>query len=245
MDKNNWLYKVIVYLGKKVISLFEHAIETFSGRIVYSSPYKINGVKELEKNVETILKEYVQIQKNRVIPGIDEFFKEQGQLASDGSWKSFPLFIYGNEFLDNTDLCPQTRKLLVNIKGFKSAMFSVLSANKKIPPHRGPFKGLLRIHLGLIVPKDEATKCFIEVGGERKYWTFGKTMMFDDTNIHAAYNLTEMDRVVLFIDVLRPLPWLLAFVNKFLFLIISNSPFITETKKEYQKFGNIRFSKLK
>jgi beta-hydroxylase len=245
MDKNNWLYKVIVYLGKKVISLFEHAIETFSGRIVYSSPYKINGVKEPEKNVETILKEYVQIQKNRVIPGIDEFFKEQGQLASDGSWKSFPLFIYGNEFLDNTDLCPQTRKLLVNIKGFKSAMFSVLSANKKIPPHRGPFKGLLRIHLGLIVPKDAEKNCFIEVGGEKKHWVYGETMMFDDTNIHAAYNFSKVDRVVLFIDVLRPLPYPFDLVNKFFFFLLSRSPFITETKKEYQQFGNTRFSKLK
>jgi len=245
MDKKSYVYRIIEYLGKKAILLFELLIEAFSGKIVFDTPYRIAGAVNLERNVEQILREYIQVQNNRLIPGIDEFFVEQSQLASNKSWKSFPLFIYGNEFLDNTALCPKTREVLLNIKGFRSAMFSILSANKEIPPHRGPFKGLLRIHLGLVIPNDALNKCYIEVGGIRKHWEFGKAMMFDDTNIHAANNQTNEDRVVLFIDVLRPLPFLLDKLNRLFFLLISNSPFISETKNEYRQFGNTRFSKLK
>lgn len=245
MNKKSYVYRIIEYLGKKVILLFEFLIETFSGKIVFDTPNRIEGAENLERNAQRILSEYLQIQNQRHIPGIDEFFVEQSQLASNKSWKSFPLFIYGNEFLDNTALCPKTREVLLNIKGFRSAMFSILSAHKEIPPHRGPFKGLLRIHLGLVIPNDALNKCYIEVGGIKKHWEFGKTIMFDDTNIHAAYNQTNEDRVVLFIDVLRPLPFLLDKLNRMFFFLISNSPFILETKNEYKQFGNNRFSKLK
>ena len=36
----------------------------------------------------------------------------------------------------------------------KTAMISILSPRKHILDHRGPYKGVLRYHLGLIVPQD-------------------------------------------------------------------------------------------
>src|SRR4051812_31569052 len=38
-----------------------------------------------------------------------------------------------------------------------TAMFSVLLPHKHIPPHRGPWKGVLRYHLALRTPADETT----------------------------------------------------------------------------------------
>ena len=32
-------------------------------------------------------------------------------------------------------------------------MFSILEPGKHLPPHRGPYNGVLRLHLGLIVPE--------------------------------------------------------------------------------------------
>jgi ornithine lipid ester-linked acyl 2-hydroxylase len=244
INKESVFYKFIVVISKKVISFFEFLIEFFDGKIVFDNPYRINGVENLEKNAEKILNEYVSICNQREIPGIDEFFIEQKILANNKSWKSFPLYVYGNEFEDNTNLCPATKDALLKIHGFKTAMFSILSAGQKIPPHRGPFKGLLRIHLGLIIPENSQEKCYIELNGVRKSWEFGKTMLFDDTHTHAAYNYTNEDRVVLFIDVLRPLPMPLQFINKIFFSLIANSPFITETMENYKKFGNHKFSKI-
>lgn len=122
-------------------------------------------------------------------------------------------FIYGKEFKDNTKLCPKTRQLLLNISGFKTAMFSGLSRNSEIPPHVGPFKGVLRVHLGLIIPENSRDLCYIEVCGQRENWRLGEIIVFDDTHLHAAYNKTDIDRVVLFIDVVRPLPFPLNIIN--------------------------------
>jgi hypothetical protein len=39
-----------------------------------------------------------------------------------------------------------------------------LQPGKHLPPHRGPYKGLLRVHLAIDVPVD-AEACWIEIDG--------------------------------------------------------------------------------
>ncbi len=91
------------------------------------------------------------------------------------------------------------------IPGMTTAMFSILSPRKHILDHRGPYKGVLRYHLGLIVPR-EAERCRIRVGEDIRHWEEGKSLIFDDTFNHEVWNDTDETRVVLFVDVLRPLP---------------------------------------
>ena len=99
------------------------------------------------------------------------------------------------------------------IPGMKTAMFSILSPRKHILDHRGPYKGVLRYHLGLIVPED-AESCRIRVGEDFRHWEEGKSMIFDDTFNHEVWNDTDETRVVLFVDVLRPLPEPEATINR-------------------------------
>ncbi len=242
VDKEGLRYKFIEYIGKKVVFLFGILIELLTGKIVFANPSKYEGMKELELNHEEILIELKIILGSKVIPGIDDFFTEQKKIASQNSWKSYPLFIYGHEFTDNTLLCPKTRELLLNVKGMSSAMFSILSANKTIPPHDGPYKGVLRAHLGLIIPENSGKQCYIEVDNQLKNWQKGKVMVFDDTHTHAAFNYTNQDRIVLFIDIVRPLPFPFYLLNEFFFHKIANSPFILETMEKYKKYGNSNFS---
>ena len=60
---------------------------------------------------------------------------------------------------------PETVRLLHRIPGMKSAMFSILAPRKYIAPHRGPYKGVLRYHLGLIIPGPEGSRG-IRVGND-------------------------------------------------------------------------------
>lgn len=159
--KNSVLYKLKAFFGKALIVLFETLIEFVDGKVVYGDPYKIENLEPLESHYVEILKELQQVLKNREIPGIDEFFSEQRTLASNRSWKSFPLFVYGIELKDNTILCPKTKDLLLKVKGFSSAMFSILSAEQSIPPHRGIYKGVFRVHLGLVIPHEAEGDCYI------------------------------------------------------------------------------------
>ena len=44
------------------------------------------------------------------------------------------------------------------------------------------------------------------MGEDIRHWEEGKSMIFDDTFNHEVWNDTDETRVVLFVDVLRPLP---------------------------------------
>jgi hypothetical protein len=54
----------------------------------------------------------------------------------------------------------------------------------------------------------------MQVGDEMIYWGKGKCVIFDDTHKHEVWNETNGIRVVLLLDVYRPLPVWLRRVNK-------------------------------
>jgi len=139
--------------------------------------------------------------------GFNSFFK--------AGWKRFYLKWYDASHPSAEQLCPQTYALLKGIPSVKAAMFAELPPGGKLNPHRDPFAGSLRYHLGLATPNDD--RCFIDVDGERHSWRDGEGVMFDETYIHWAINGSESDRIILFCDVERPmsLRWAQA-VNRFL-----------------------------
>src|SRR2546430_11930250 len=66
-----------------------------------------------------------------------------------------------------------------------------------------PYTTLFRSHLGLVTPNSD--KCFIIVDGEKCVWRDGEAIMFDETYIHTAENQTDINRIILFCDVERPM----------------------------------------
>jgi aspartyl/asparaginyl beta-hydroxylase (cupin superfamily) len=55
--------------------------------------------------------------------------------------------------------------------------------------------------------------CAIE-RSEKYYWHEGEGVVFDDTYLHEARNESDQPRVVLYLDLLKPLPWFLRYPNK-------------------------------
>jgi beta-hydroxylase len=109
----------------------------------------------------------------------------------------------------------------------KTAMFSILAPRKHIPEHRGMYKGMLRYHLGLIIPGPDGA-CRIRVGQDIRSWQEGKSLVFDDSHMHEVWNDTDAYRVVLFVDLVRPLPFPLSLVNRSIIWMIAQTPSITE-----------------
>jgi aspartyl/asparaginyl beta-hydroxylase (cupin superfamily) len=145
------------------------------------------------------------------IPSFQEISEENRVLTDDDRWKTFFFRAWGIRVPGNCARCPATAALLEQIPGLKSALFSILLPHKHLPAHRGPYAGVLRYHLGLLVP-DEA-KCRIRVGHQIGHWREGASLMFDDTFEHEVWNDSDSVRVVLFADILRPLPWPLHVLN--------------------------------
>ncbi|MFE0502172.1 lipid A hydroxylase LpxO [Lysobacter soli] len=127
--------------------------------------------------------------------GFNSFFRR--------GWKRFYLKWYDDAHPSAAELCPQTTALLKQIPSVKAAMFTELPPGSELRPHRDPYAGSLRLHLGLETPNDDG--CFIEVDGQRYSWRDGEWTMFDETYIHSARNETQGNRIILFCDVERPL----------------------------------------
>jgi beta-hydroxylase len=160
------------------------------------------------------------------IPNFQDISEDQNVLTEGDRWKTFFLYAYGHQAERNCARCPETAGLLRRIPGMKTAMFSILAPKKHVPEHRGPYKGVLRYHLGLIIPTPE-TSCRIRVAGEVRSWQEGKSLIFDDSHLHEVWNDSDSWRVVLFVDFLRPLPFPLSLLNRVMVWKISTTPFIT------------------
>lgn len=127
------------------------------------------------------------------------------QFGADGCWNAFVLRHNAGWEALNTGRFPVTTAILEQIAGLRAALFSVLAPGTRIPPHRGANNGVLRVHLGVQVP-GELGRCALDVGRARVSWEEGRAFAFDDTYVHSATNDTDAERVVLMLEVDRPLP---------------------------------------
>lgn len=174
-----------------------------------------------------------------------------GKYTSGGiharAWKAFML--KSHRFLEpNCARAPRTTELLRGVRGLYTAFFSILEPNQTIPPHWGYWKGFLRYHLAVIVPNDNADRaCRLRVNasvednarhdvslidrGESYFWKEGRGVMFDDTFLHDAHNLSNHVRVVLWLDIRRKLPVHLDAVNTMLLEIAHRTPQVASIQR--------------
>ena len=177
------------------------------------------------------------------LPNFQDISVDQATMTTDDRWKTYFLYGYGFRSEANCARCPQTAKLCEQIPGMKTAMFSILAPGKHLPAHKGPYKGVMRYHLGLLIP-EPATECAIRVEHETRHWAEGKSMIFDDTYEHEAWNHTDKTRVVLFVDFVRPLRQPARLVNRLVLWAIAYSPFIGDAKRRHLDWEK-RFELLK
>jgi beta-hydroxylase len=185
-------------------------------------------VAGLEAQAPTIRAELVELLSERQrLPAFHEISPDVGQITSDDQWKTFVFMGYGLRSDRNLARCPATARALAGIPGIRTAFFSILEAGKRIPLHTGPYNGVLRLHLGLVVP-EPAERCWIEVGGERYSWREGQAVVFDDLYPHQVHNDTAGARAVLFVDFERPCRAPVRWLNR---LVLMAAPFTDEIRR--------------
>ena len=175
------------------------------------------------------------------LPNFQDISAENRVITNDDKWRTFFFIAWGIEIDSNCARCPITADVLRNIPGMKSALFSIMLPHKYLPPHRGPYAGVLRYHLGLIVP--DAERCRIRVGDKTSHWHEGESMIFDDTFEHEVWNDSDGIRVVLFVDIVRPLPFPLAQINMLIIRMISKSSLVQPGLKKF-RYWDARLAKV-
>ena len=238
MDKSVWQRTVdlTIVVGEKVLVPIERFIgkRSLVGEATFFGNDRFPWIAEIEANWETIRDELGHVLDDRdALPNFQDISKDQLEITDDDRWKTFFLYGYGFKAKLGVEMCPRTAELMRRIPGMTTAMFSILSPGKHILDHRGPYKGVLRYHLGLIVPRD-AQACRIRVGEDFRHWVEGESMIFDDTYNHEVWNDTDETRVVLFVDVLRPLPEPESLINRLIVKAIGYSPFVLDAKRNQE-----------
>lgn len=219
--------------GERILAPIERFVgrRSLVGDETFFPAQRFPWVEHIERNWETIRQEAEALLADReALPSFQEISKDQIEITNDDRWKTFFLYGYGFQADLGVQLCPKTAELTRQIPGMTTAMFSILSPNKHILPHRGPYKGVLRYHLGLIVPTEKEA-CRIRVGQDVRHWEQGRSLIFDDTFDHEVWNDTDEVRVVLFVDVLRPLPRFESLINRAIVRAIGLSPFVLDAKR--------------
>lgn len=117
----------------------------------------------------------------------------------------FIMQAYGQPFPRNLSRCPTVASIVATSPDVLSASLSFLAPGKHIPPHRGPFRGILRGYLVLSMPKcaDGTPAAVLKVDGHEYRLDEGRFLLWDDTFMHEVWNDSDEVRIVLLLDIRR------------------------------------------
>ena len=192
--------------------------------------------RTLEAQWGTIREELDRLLEHRdALANLQDISTDQASITDDDRWKTYFFYGFGFRADGNCERCPETARLIGSVPGMKTAMFSILAPGKHIPEHCGPYKGVVRYHLGVKVPRDRE-RCRIRIGDRFTTWTEGESLFFDDTYAHEVWNDTDEERVVLFLDVVRPMRFPMNIVNGAILCVIAFSPFVTDAKRRHREW---------
>jgi len=226
-------------LGRTAVHTLDGVFGTFSkvGDKPVHAPSQFEWTAFLEDNWLTIRNELDKILQYRdVLPSFHDIAEDASTISQDDNWKTFFLYGYGEKAEENCERCPKTTELVEQVPGMTTAFFSVISPGKHIPPHRGPYKGVLRYHLGLKVP-DPAHRCRIRVGSEIAHWDEGQSLVFDDTYNHEVWNETDGERAILFLDVKRPMHQPAAVLNDTILSLARYTSAVQDARKNQEEWS--------
>ncbi|XP_047917599.2 aspartyl/asparaginyl beta-hydroxylase isoform X5 [Anser cygnoides] len=159
-------------------------------------------VKSLEKNWKLIRDEGLAVMDKKK----SLFLPEDENLREKGDWSQFTLWQQGRK---NENACKGVPKTCALLERFPEATgcrrgqikYSVMHPGTHVWPHTGPTNCRLRMHLGLVIPKEG---CRIRCAQENRTWEEGKVLIFDDSFEHEVWQDAENYRLIFIVDVWHP-----------------------------------------
>ena len=194
--------------------------------------------KAFRDNWKAIRDEFIAYNAEYEIPSYKDI-SHQSAGGTDG-WKSVFLRIFNTD-TDISKKFPKTMKLM-NSCPCSSGYFRMLEPGTIIPPHKGIYKGVIRYHLGLIIP-DNWRDVFIVIDGNKMHWKAGEDIMFDDMFLHHVENNTNQRRVILFLDIKRDFGSMyLNTINTIMMRFIKSNEHLVETVKKANESSQVKKS---
>jgi aspartyl/asparaginyl beta-hydroxylase (cupin superfamily) len=173
---------------------------------------EFDWVADLESKAPDIREELLEVLRDE--RGVEPYVRSDGarpprnlgELADNPSWSAFYLIKGGAVVEEHAARCPRTMAALAEVPLSRapgrtpSVLFSLLRPRSRIGAHNGQLNTRLICHLPLIVPDG----CALRVGNETRPWIEERTLIFDDSIEHEAWNDSDRLRVILLFEVWRP-----------------------------------------
>ncbi|MSR13264.1 MAG: aspartyl/asparaginyl beta-hydroxylase domain-containing protein [Gammaproteobacteria bacterium] len=115
-------------------------------------------------------------------------------------WLKFALVFEDERMPFWLELCPKTAHVLSAMRGIHLAGLSLFKPGGWLPPHSHPELAagqFLSFHLGLEMENEFN---YLNVDGEFVREEEGRGIVFDGSNLHYAFNFSERDRLILYIE---------------------------------------------
>ena len=229
----------LMKIGNSIISQYDGGLNR---PVIFDVNRTFPKLSIIEQNFDSIKAEYENVNKHFQIPTYHEVdqrvYSISGRLEQNLKWKVFLLYYSGETPDLAEELCPITCALLKEIPNIYKAFFSVLEPGKSIPSHHGPYRGYLRYHLGIKVPKNSPP--YIRLKDQVYEWKEQDSILFDDTWEHEVINTSNQERTVLIIDILRPLPYFPKQVNRFILNFLLKKSRVNKVLKDVTKLNQSR-----
>jgi ornithine lipid ester-linked acyl 2-hydroxylase len=201
----------------------------------FFEPAEIPGLDILRDNWETIREEAALVLADRAnVPALGKVSPDHRGIAPNADWKSFFFTGYGYRAEANRARCPRTAALIDGVPDLVVGFFSIFEPGTHVPRHKGVTSGLINVHLSLIVPRPELGRCELRVADELRRWREGEFTIFDETYEHEAWNETPEPRVVLLLQVLRPMNPFGRIFGKFFLWCIKRTTFVQDIRRNIE-----------
>jgi ornithine lipid ester-linked acyl 2-hydroxylase len=226
LPKRPWPYRAIKKMRNRLDGIIARSSLVPNDPILDAAQFA--WVKMIEEDCTAIRDEAAALLPSiEAVPSLRSVSPDHRRIAQSDLWRSFFLYGYGYKSDENCARCPATAALLERVPGLNSAFFSILLPGMHIKSHRGPTKGLLTAHLGLIV----ADGCRMQVADKIVRWQEGECVLWDDTYRHEVWHEGSSPRVILLIQVRRPLRAPGKQLAALFLAAIRHSPFVQEGRR--------------
>lgn len=165
----------------------------------------------IESNYDTVRSEVLGLLRERDLRTYGSVDPARAAEVST-DWKIYYLAFLGRFNADAAKRLPQTVALLACIPSLVNATVAVLEPGVELSPHKGPYAGILRYHLGIEVPAQQPP--YLRIGGRDVVWREQESVVIDDCFMHEVVNPSSERRTLLMVDFRRPLPAPLDLMNR-------------------------------
>ncbi|UYM23929.1 aspartyl/asparaginyl beta-hydroxylase domain-containing protein [Streptomyces albus] len=171
------------------------------------------AARELEERFPALRAEIDALLEKRTIPAYGAFDPVRAAQVSE-EWKLYYAYMYGQSNELARDEVPTLLSFAQSRPEVVNAFVSILDPGVELPPHKDPYAGVLRYHLGVRVPRENPPH--IRLDQDRHTWKEGEGRVLDVSVEHEVVNTSEEPRVVVIIDFRRPMGFFASALNRYM-----------------------------